>query len=212
MATKQVRVKVFDANGQLVGPIEMPRVEKSDQEWRRQLTPEQYDVARRKGTERPFCGTLLDNKRDGVYACVCCNLPLFTSDNKFNSGTGWPSFFQPIATENLRTLRCTSWPRLRRWTAAYRATLLCEFRIVGFYRPRQRELARRPRSRRASWMTGEIAKWRNGEIEKALHKFHFAIPISPFQFRHSSFAILQFRHFAISMSTMTVPALDDVSP
>jgi methionine-R-sulfoxide reductase len=101
VVTDRVRVKVFDVNGRLVGPIEMDRVVKTEQEWRKQLTPEQYDVARRKGTERPFCGTLLDNKREGVYACICCDLPLFTSDNKFNSGTGWPSFFQPIAVENV---------------------------------------------------------------------------------------------------------------
>ena len=63
---KTTRVKVFDARGSLVGPIEMPRVEKSDAEWRAQLTPEQYQVARGKGTERPFCGTLLDNKATGV--------------------------------------------------------------------------------------------------------------------------------------------------
>jgi methionine-R-sulfoxide reductase len=102
--TKQiVRVKVFDKAGNLVGPIETPKVEKSDAEWRQQLTREQYEVARGKGTERPFCGTLLDNKRQGVYTCICCNLPLFVSDAKFNSGTGWPSFFQPVAEENVST-------------------------------------------------------------------------------------------------------------
>jgi methionine-R-sulfoxide reductase len=79
----------------------MPRVEKSDAEWRAQLTPQQFQIARAKGTERPFCGTLLDNKKVGVYTCVCCNLPLFASDSKFNSRTGWPSFFQPIADENI---------------------------------------------------------------------------------------------------------------
>jgi methionine-R-sulfoxide reductase len=79
----------------------MPRVVKSDAEWKRQLTPEQYEIARGKGTERAFCGTLLDNHQDGVYACVCCGLPLFSSDSKFNSGTGWPSFFQPVARENV---------------------------------------------------------------------------------------------------------------
>src|SRR5439155_549616 len=72
-------------------------------EWRARLTPEQYAIARGKGTERPFCGTLLDNKREGVYGCVCCGLPLFSSAAKFTSGTGWPSFFQPVADENLRT-------------------------------------------------------------------------------------------------------------
>jgi len=97
----RVAVKVFDKSGALVGPVDARRVEKSDEEWRKQLTREQYDVARGKGTERPFCGTLLDNKRTGVYTCICCNLPLFTSDSKFHSGTGWPSFFQPIADENV---------------------------------------------------------------------------------------------------------------
>jgi len=97
----KVRVKVFDKSGTLVGPIDTARVEKTDAEWRQQLTPAQFEVARGKGTERPFCGTLLDNKKEGVYTCICCGLPLFTSDSKFNSGTGWPSFFQPIADENV---------------------------------------------------------------------------------------------------------------
>ena len=99
--TTTVRVKVFDQLGNLIGPIELPRVEKSDAEWQAQLTPEQFQIARGKGTERPFCGTLLDNKKQGVYSCLCCGLPLFSSDSKFNSGTGWPSFFQPIAKENV---------------------------------------------------------------------------------------------------------------
>src|SRR5437773_12107678 len=96
-------VKVFNRRGQLVGPIEVPRVTKTDAEWRAQLTPEQFHVARGKGTERPFCGTLLDNKRQGVYSCICCGLPLFSSRGKFHSGTGWPSFFQPVAAENVLT-------------------------------------------------------------------------------------------------------------
>jgi methionine-R-sulfoxide reductase len=98
-----MKVKVFNHQGQLVGPVEVAHVVKSDAEWKAQLTAEQYQVARGKGTERPFCGTLLDNKRAGVYSCVCCGLPLFTSDSKFNSGTGWPSFFQPVADENVLT-------------------------------------------------------------------------------------------------------------
>lgn len=95
------RVYVFNRAGKLVGPVESPRVELSDDEWRKRLTPAQFQIARGKGTERPFCGTLLDNKQEGVYACVCCGLPLFSSEGKFNSGTGWPSFFQPIAQENV---------------------------------------------------------------------------------------------------------------
>ena len=98
-----MKVKVFDRAGRLTGPVESARVVKTDAEWRAQLTEEQYQIARGKGTERAFCGTLLDNKRDGVYSCVCCGLPLFASDSKFNSGTGWPSFFQPIASENVTT-------------------------------------------------------------------------------------------------------------
>jgi len=99
----QVSVKVFNRNGELVGPLDLPRVEKSDDEWRAQLTPEQFAIARAHGTERPFCGTLLDNKKTGVYSCICCGLPLFASNAKFDSGTGWPSFFQPIADENVAT-------------------------------------------------------------------------------------------------------------
>jgi methionine-R-sulfoxide reductase len=98
-----VKVRVYNRQGELVGPVESPRVVKSDAEWQRQLTSSQYSVARGKGTEPAYCGTLLDNKRDGVYACVCCALPLFASDSKFNSGTGWPSFFQPVASENITT-------------------------------------------------------------------------------------------------------------
>ena len=79
------------------------RTEKTDAEWRAGLTPEQYRIARGKGTEPSFCGNLLDNKRPGVYACVCCGLPLFASGGKFHSGTGWPSFFRPIADENVVT-------------------------------------------------------------------------------------------------------------
>ncbi len=96
-----VRVHVYNDKGELVGPVESARVVKSEAEWRKQLTPEQYRVVRSAGTERPFCGLLLDNKKTGVYTCVACGLPLFTSESKFNSGTGWPSFFQPAAPGNV---------------------------------------------------------------------------------------------------------------
>ncbi len=98
-----MRVKIFDCQGRLVGPVDAAKVVKTDAEWSAQLTPEQFRVARGKGTERAFCGTLLDNKRRGVYCCVCCGLPLFASGGKFHSGTGWPSFFQPVAAENVTT-------------------------------------------------------------------------------------------------------------
>jgi methionine-R-sulfoxide reductase len=98
-----MRLRLFNRRGQLVGPVDVPPVVRTDAEWRALLTPQQFQIARGKGTERPFCGTLLDNHREGVYSCVCCRLPLFTSSAKFHSGTGWPSFFQPIAEENVRT-------------------------------------------------------------------------------------------------------------
>ena len=96
-----VQVRVFNNSGQLVGPVETAKLDLTDDEWRRRLTLEQFRILRSSGTERPFCGTLLDNKKQGVYTCAGCGLPLFTSDSKFNSGTGWPSFFQPIARENV---------------------------------------------------------------------------------------------------------------
>ncbi len=77
------------------------KVVKSDAEWRQQLTPEQYRVARQKGTERAFTGEYAHTKEAGVYRCVCCGAELFSSDTKFESGTGWPSFYAPIAEENV---------------------------------------------------------------------------------------------------------------
>lgn len=80
----------------------MEKIRKTDEEWRAVLTEEQYRVTRRKGTEPPFCGVFYDHKQDGVYRCVCCDLELFSSGSKFDSGTGWPSFFQPVAAENVK--------------------------------------------------------------------------------------------------------------
>ena len=78
------------------------KVEKSDTDWKAQLTREQYEVARKKGTERAFTGKYWDNHAKGMYNCVCCGAPLFASDTKYESGTGWPSFWKPVAPENVR--------------------------------------------------------------------------------------------------------------
>lgn len=84
------------------------KISKTDQEWREQLTPEQYRVTRKAGTERPFTGEYYDTKEPGVYTCVCCGTPLFSSDTKYESGTGWPSFWAPIDPENVELRSDTS--------------------------------------------------------------------------------------------------------
>ena len=74
-------------------------ITKSEDEWREQLTPEQYDVCRKKGTERAFTGEYYDCKDDGIYRCVCCGSELFDSDTKYDSGSGWPSFYEPVSKD-----------------------------------------------------------------------------------------------------------------
>ncbi|MGH9556907.1 MAG: peptide-methionine (R)-S-oxide reductase MsrB [Terriglobales bacterium] len=77
------------------------KIRKSEQEWKQVLTPEQYHVTRQHGTERAFSGEYYDSKEKGVYRCVCCGAELFSSDTKFDSGTGWPSFYAPASEENV---------------------------------------------------------------------------------------------------------------
>jgi peptide-methionine (R)-S-oxide reductase len=81
------------------------KIQKTDEEWREQLTQEVYEVTRRKGTEPPFCGMFYNHKQDGLYRCVCCNLPIFSSEHKFTSGTGWPSFYRPVNDEHVALRR-----------------------------------------------------------------------------------------------------------
>lgn len=99
--TKMVKIAQFDAAGNRTGVEEVEKVVKSDDEWRKQLTPEQFEVTRKAGTERAFTGKYAENHADGIYHCICCNTALFDSKTKFESGTGWPSFYQPLAKENV---------------------------------------------------------------------------------------------------------------
>jgi peptide-methionine (R)-S-oxide reductase len=94
-------VKLYSAEKK--GYIMSDKVVKTKEEWKKQLTPQQFDVTREKGTERAFSGEYWNNHEKGVYRCVCCGTDLFDSGTKFESGTGWPSFYQPIANENVKT-------------------------------------------------------------------------------------------------------------
>lgn len=89
------------------------RVVKTDEEWKKQLTPEQFYVTRKKGTEPAFTGKYWDNHEKGIYHCACCGNALFSSDTKYESGTGWPSFYAPIAEENVETESDMSFGMLR---------------------------------------------------------------------------------------------------
>ena len=108
-----VTVRLVQPDGDPGAPQAVPTVKKTDAEWKKQLGTEAYEVLRAKGTERPFCGTLLDNHKEGVYFCAGCDLPLFSSRAKFDSGTGWPSFFQPFAPENIAEIRDVSFGMVR---------------------------------------------------------------------------------------------------
>jgi peptide-methionine (R)-S-oxide reductase len=106
--SKTVRIAQFSAAGVRTGIVELEKVRKPDAEWKKQLTFEQFEVTRNAGTEPPFTGQYANNHKDGLYSCICCNTVLFDSKTKFESGTGWPSFWQPIAPENVTTREDTS--------------------------------------------------------------------------------------------------------
>ena len=108
-----VSVVDFTNSGKKRGTVTVEKVVKTDAEWQKQLTPEQFHVAREKGTEPAFTGTYWNNHEKGIYRCVCCGTALFNSDTKFESGTGWPSFWAPIADKNVHLVTDTSYGMTR---------------------------------------------------------------------------------------------------
>ena len=93
----------FDEKGQRKGKVKVEKVVKTDEEWKKQLGAASFEVTRKKGTERAFTGKFNKWHEKGMFTCICCGTPLFSSDTKFESGTGWPSFWAPIAQENVKT-------------------------------------------------------------------------------------------------------------
>jgi peptide-methionine (R)-S-oxide reductase len=100
-APKAVNIVEFSSSGQREDVVSLPVVIKTDAEWKQQLSPAAYEITRRAGTERPYSGQYWNLHDKGLYRCICCDTPLFNADTKFESGTGWPSFWQPIAKENV---------------------------------------------------------------------------------------------------------------
>jgi peptide-methionine (R)-S-oxide reductase len=96
-----VTIVQFSPDGKRVGKVTVPRTIKSEAEWKQQLSPVSFDVTRHAGTERAYTGNTWNNHERGLYRCICCDTAVFSSDTKFESGTGWPSFWQPIASENV---------------------------------------------------------------------------------------------------------------
>ena len=101
---KEVTIVEFTDSGERKETVHVPKMVKSEGEWRQQLTPGAYNITREEGTEMAFSGQYWNNHEQGIYRCACCGTPLFSSDTKFESGTGWPSFYQPIAEENVEKI------------------------------------------------------------------------------------------------------------
>jgi peptide-methionine (R)-S-oxide reductase len=103
-AAKEVTIVDFDDSCNRKQTVIVPKVVKSDSEWQHQLTPDAYQITRHDGTERAFSGQYWNEHAQGIYRCACCDTALFESNTKYESGSGWPSFWQPIASENVETI------------------------------------------------------------------------------------------------------------
>jgi peptide-methionine (R)-S-oxide reductase len=103
-----VTLIAFSAAGKPTGKVTVPRVVKTDAQWKQQLSPISYDVTRHAGTERAYSGSTWDLHDRGIFRCICCDNALFSSETKFDSGTGWPSFWKPLAKENIVEIHDTS--------------------------------------------------------------------------------------------------------
>lgn len=102
-SSEQVSIIEFDDSGRMLGPARVPKLVRSNAAWRRQLDAEQYYVTRQQGTDTAFSGTYFQLHAGGLFRCICCANAVFSSDTKYDSGTGWPSFWAPIAQENIAT-------------------------------------------------------------------------------------------------------------
>ncbi len=117
---EDVTIVEFTDAGERKDTVHVPKVVKSDAEWKQQLAANAYDVTRNDGTERAFSGEYWNNHETGIYRCICCETALFSSDTKFESGTGWPSFWQPIAAENVKSIDDSSFGMRRTAVSCHR--------------------------------------------------------------------------------------------
>src|SRR6202142_2541698 len=105
----EVTIAEFSSSGVATGTVRVPKIVKSDAEWKRQLSGNAFDITRRADTEMAYTGSYWNLHQRGIFRCICCGTALFSSETKFDSGTGWPSFWQPIAKENIAEIEDNSW-------------------------------------------------------------------------------------------------------
>jgi peptide-methionine (R)-S-oxide reductase len=117
---EDVTIVEFSGSGERKDTVRVPKVVKSESEWRKQLSPGAFEVTRHDGTEMAFTGQYWNNHDPGLYRCICCDTALFNANTKFESGTGWPSFWQPIAPENVQEIRDSSFGMVRTAVACRR--------------------------------------------------------------------------------------------